>query len=100
MDDCSRYTWVYLVKHKSQTQPTLEQFCTMVETQFLKKVKTIRTNNDIEFIMSDFFVKKGILHQLSCVETPQQNVTVERKCQHILNVARALMFQSNMPLHF
>ena len=36
----------------------------MVETQFLKKVKTIRTNNDIEFIMSDFFVKKGILHQL------------------------------------
>ena len=64
MDDCSRYTWVYLVKHKSQTQPTLEQFCTIVETQFLKKVKTIRTDNDIEFIMFDFFVKKGILHQL------------------------------------
>ena len=51
----------------------------MVETQFLKKVKTIRTNNDIEFIMSDFFVKKGILHKLSCVETSQQNAIVERK---------------------
>ena len=72
----------------------------MIETQFLKKVKTIMTDNGTEFIMVDFFVKMGILHQLSCVETPQQNAIMERKHQHILNVARALMFQSNMPLHF
>ena len=70
VDDCSRCTWVYLLKHKSQTQPILEQFCTMIETQFLKKVKTIRTDNGTEFIMVDFFVKRGILHQLICVETP------------------------------
>ena len=72
----------------------------MIETQFLKKVKTIRIDNGTEFIMSDFFVKKGILHKLSCVETPQQNAIVKRKHQHILNGARTLMFQSNMPLHF
>ena len=42
----------------------------MVETQFLKKIKTIRTDNGTEFIMTDFFTKRGILHQLSCVETP------------------------------
>ena len=70
---------VYLLKHKSQTQTVLEQFCIMVETQFSKKIKTLRSDNGIEFFMKDFFAKKGILHDLSCVETPQQNAIVERK---------------------
>ena len=100
VDDCSRCTWVYLLKNKSQTQLTLEKFCTMIETQFSKKQKCIRTNNGTEFIMSNFFTQRGILHQLSCVEIPQPNVVVERKHQHILNVARALKFQSNLSLHF
>ena len=99
VDDCSRTTWVYLLKHKSQTQTVLEQFYNLVETLFGRRIKVVRTDNGTEFFMKDFFAQKGILHQLSCVETPQQNAIVERKHQHILNVARSLMFQSKLPLY-
>lgn len=47
-----------------------------------------------------FFVECGIVHQTSCVGTPQQNKRVERKRHHILNVARSLLFQADLLVKF
>ena len=45
-------------------------------------------------------LEKGIIHESSCVDTPAQNGVAERKNRHLLEVARALMFQMNVPKPF
>lgn len=78
----------------------IQKFCVMINTQFNKKVKILRSDNGQEFVLKSFYAKNGMIHQTSCVDTPQQNGRVERKHQHILNVARALKFQANLSMEF
>ena len=101
VDDYSRAVWIYLLKKKSEVAGTLINFFSMVERQFEKKVRVLRSDNGGEFMcLKSYFGKEGILHQTSCVYTPQQNGRVERKHRHILNVARSLMFQAIIPIRF
>ncbi|CAJ2650467.1 unnamed protein product [Trifolium pratense] len=103
VDDYSRGTWVYLLKDKTQATGILMNFCKMVKTQFNRDVKTFRSDNGTEFtnsVFKAFLREKGIMHETSCVSTPQQNGRVERKHRHILNVARALRFHANLPIRF
>ena len=72
----------------------------MVETEFEVKIKFLRSDNGAEFQMKEFFKNKGNIHQKSCVETLQQNGIVERKHQHLLNVARTLRFQLGLSLDY
>ena len=99
VDDFSKCTWVYLLKSKAKTSALIQQFSAMVKTQFDSKIRCIRSDNETKFIMKDLKKKtKSILYQLTYVDTPQQNAIIERKHQHILNVARALKFQSSLLL--
>ncbi|XP_022866776.1 uncharacterized protein LOC111386548 [Olea europaea var. sylvestris] len=100
VDDYSRCTWVFMMQSKSETHSHIKNFYQMVIAQFNTKIKTFRTDNGTEFFMPEFYNSHGILHQKSCVESPQQNGIVERKHQYILQVAKALLFQSNVPLIF
>ncbi|CAN1189995.1 Retrovirus-related Pol polyprotein from transposon TNT 1-94 [Linum perenne] len=100
VDDHSRAVWAFLMKHKSETRSLLQNFCIMIQRQFDKKIRIIRSDQGQEFHMRDFYAEQGIYHQTSCVERQQQNGRVERKHQDILNTARALKFQSGLPLSF
>ena len=85
---------------KAETRPIIMNFIASIETQYNRKVKVIRSDNGPEFLMHSFYVLKGIIHQTTCVETPEQNGITERKHQHLLNVTRALLFQANLPPSF
>lgn len=76
------------------------EFYNMILTQFNVKIKTIRSDNAPELAFTEFFKEKGIVSYHSCRDRPQQNAVVERKHQHLLNLARALYFQSNIPLDY
>lgn len=94
VDDFSRFTCVMLLKGNYEVQQHVQNFILLVENQF------VRTDNGPEFHLPKFYNSKGISHQTSCVATPQQNARIERKHQHILNVAMALLFQSKLPKRF
>jgi len=95
VDDHSRVTWVHLLAHKSNAFPLLKAFVVFVEKKFGATVKIIRFDNGLEFknnLTLTFYRDKGIIHQTSCLNTPQQNGVVERKHQHLLQITWALMF--------
>ena len=75
----------------------------MISTQFNTNVKTLQSNNGSEFCSLAFqnlLTTHGILHQRSCVYTPQQNGIVDRKHRHLLQIAQALLFQANLRKFF
>ena len=91
-------TWIYLLKNKSSVTTVFPEFLRFIHTQYKYNIKAIRTDNAPELAFTDLLKANGIKHYFSCPYTPQQNSVVERKHQHILNVTRAHLFQSKVPL--
>ena len=54
----------------------------MIKNQFGVTVKRLRPDNARDYFnqtLTPFFQKEGILHESSCVDTPQQNRVAKRK---------------------
>ena len=72
----------------------------MVKNQFRVSIKWVRSDNAKDYFNqtpSSYFQKEGIIHESSCVDSPQQNGVAKRKNGHLLNVTRALLFPKNVP---
>ena len=103
VDDFSRMTWIYFMKNRSEVFSHFCAFSAEIKTQYDVSVKILRSDNGKEYVSNSFqnyMSHNGILHQTSCVDTPSQNGVAERKNRHLLETARALMFQMKVPKQF
>lgn len=79
----------------------IKQLCSFVTTQFSGVIKAIQTDNALDFFKTEctlHFASLGIMHKILCPYTPQQIGIIKRKHRHLLDIARALRFQSSTPL--
>ena len=100
IDDHTRLCWIYLMNKKSDVKNLFTNFYNMIENQFQTKIGILHSDNGTEYFneqLGEFLEKKGIFHQSTCRDTPQQNGIAERKNKHLLEVARAIMFYMHVP---
>ena len=103
VDDFSRFTWVFFLQDKSETQGTLKRFLRRAQNEFELKVKKIRSDNGSEFKnlqVEEFLEEEGIKHEFSAPYTPQQNGVVERKNRTLIDMARTMLGEFKTPERF
>jgi transposase InsO family protein len=73
VDDFSRFTWVFFLQDKSETQGTLKRFLMIAQNEFELNVKKIRSDNGSEFKnlqVEEYLKEEGIKHEFSAPYTP------------------------------
>jgi transposase InsO family protein len=103
IDDFSRYTWIYLMKNRSEVLTIYRDFAKMVQTQYSKAIKAFRSDNAREYrqtYFSTILKHYGTIFHTSCAGTSQQNGRAECKLRHILDTVRALTNVASTPASF
>ena len=103
IDHATRYTWVYVIASKSDVFKTFVKWKVMVEKQYERKVKIIRTDNGGEYTSNEFesyLSNEGITHQKTIPKTPEQNGVAERFNRTIMETVRCLLSDSELEEEF
>lgn len=75
----------------------------LVDRQFFAKIKCLQTDGGGEFIghrLQRYLSEQGILHQIPCPHTLEQNRVVERRHHSIVEAGMAQLFHSKVPNDF
>lgn len=100
IDNYYRYTITYLMKQKNETSEKLKEFVSMSRNKLQCKPGIIRTDNGGEYIskeVASYLKRQGILNQTTAPLTPEQNGVVERKNCTLVEMARCILSDGNLP---
>ncbi|CAI7908940.1 unnamed protein product [Closterium sp. NIES-53] len=103
LKDChTRFVWVMPVAKKSDVLREFHKWL-VVERQTKKSVLMLRSDRGGEFLGKEFtnFVDgKGIVHDLSCPYTPQQNGMAEWEMRTAVDSVRTMLLHMSMQHHW
>ncbi|CAI7866940.1 unnamed protein product, partial [Closterium sp. NIES-53] len=93
-DRHTHFVWVMPATKKSDVLWVFEKWLLLVERQTNKSVLMLRSDRGSEFLGKEFanFVDgKGIVHDLTCPYTPQQNGMAEREMRTVVESVRTML---------
>ena len=99
-DAATRFSVVGFLKRKSDAFSQYRRFATHIQTQFNKKIKSIRFDSGMEFLnasMLEFLADQGTTYTTTSPHTSSQNGIAERLNRTILDHSRAMLFDSELP---
>ncbi|KAJ9553795.1 hypothetical protein OSB04_017840 [Centaurea solstitialis] len=102
-DDFSRYGYVYLMRHKSETFEKFKEYQNEVQNVLDKRIKFLRSDRGGEYLSDEFdnhLMECGIVSQLTPPYTPQMNGVSERRNRTLLDMVRTMMCHSTLPISF
>jgi len=100
-DDHSGYRAVYFMEHKNDTLECFKEFHRTIETKYNRSIQILHTDNGTEYINSEFkeyLSKHGITVERTAPYSPQQNSRTERDMRTIVESARAMLYNADLPM--
>uniref|UniRef100_A0A1Y1MYL6 Retrovirus-related Pol polyprotein from transposon TNT 1-94 n=1 Tax=Photinus pyralis TaxID=7054 RepID=A0A1Y1MYL6_PHOPY len=102
-DDATSYRSVYVMKHKVDILEHFKVFANLCKNKFGHSIKALHVDNGSEYINSnfkDFLQKNGIEIERTAPYNPQQNGKAEREMRTIVESARSMLYEKDLPVEF
>ncbi|CAI7873093.1 unnamed protein product [Closterium sp. NIES-53] len=102
-DRHTRFVWVMPVAKKSDVLREFQKWLVLVERQTKTSVLMLCSDRGGEFLgkeFTDFVDGKGIIHDLTCPYTPQQNGMAEREMRTAIESVRTMLLHMGVQHHW
>ena len=103
IEDASQKVWVYFLKTKDQVFEHFKKFHAMAEREKRKPLKCLHTDNRGKYLSNEFksnCSEKGIRHEKTVSDTPQQNGVAKKMNGTIVKKVRCMLRMANLPKSF
>ena len=103
IDDFTHYTWVYVLKKKSDVFKCFIVWKALVENCSGKKLKILHIDSGGEYVSSefdDYLKSEGIRHERTIPKTPEQNGISERMNRTVVEAVRSMLADAKLPYSF